>query len=214
MSSNLRVRREVALRGLAHRLVALGYAGGPPPELTLAEKDWLDGVIKTSTVMSDDQLGYLEESVELCDSSYAREDFDPVYEPVEMDNGREIFSHKYINDVLEYKDAGKGRTMKTVMHRFRRVKRPEYISRFRRYRQNLGTCREKYVAIAKFCKESFDNARARGIPVHDRTIRSWALLKARELFLRSFKASPRWVQLFKAKYRISSRKMVKFVSYR
>ena len=214
MSCNLRFRREVALRGLAHRLKALGYASGSLPELTLAEQSWLEGVIKTSGMLTDDQTGSLEESEELCESNYGKEDFEPVHEPMEFDNGREFFSYDYIRRVLNYKDAGRGRSMKSVFRRFRRVKRPEYISRFRRYRRKQGTRQEKYQQIAQFCKESFDSARARGIPVHDRTLRSWALMKARELSVTRFKASERWIQQFKAKYRISSRKIVRFVSYR
>jgi hypothetical protein len=62
--------------------------------------------------------------------------------------------------------------------------------------------------------ESFELARQNGATVHDSTLRGWALNKARELNFDTFKSSHYWLNKFKRIHRISSRKIVKFISTR
>ncbi|XP_003744001.2 uncharacterized protein LOC100907425 [Galendromus occidentalis] len=111
-------------------------------------------------------------------------------------------------------DSHPGYKKETILKRFPQVRHRRYLSRFREYRRNCGTHLEKYIQVAQFCKEQFDAARAHGIIVHDRTIRMWALAKAREVSLPLFKASHSWIARFKNAHRISSRRIVKFVSFR
>lgn len=51
------------------------------------------------------------------------------------------------------------------------------------------------------------------MPIHDISLKKWGIHKARELNCK-FKASDRWITYFKKKYRIKSRKISKFITYR
>lgn len=66
--------------------------------------------------------------------------------------------------------------------------------------------------IAKYTMDQFIIARSAGKPVHDRTLRTWAISKAREMDLINFKASEKWLKNFKQKYGISSRKITKITT--
>ncbi|EFN60757.1 hypothetical protein EAG_00777, partial [Camponotus floridanus] len=53
----------------------------------------------------------------------------------------------------------------------------------------------------------FMQARLEGIPVHDQTIRRWALYHAKIIGLTDFIASLQWVNKFKGSFGFSSRKI-------
>lgn len=155
-----------------------------------------------------------EESEELEDSAYTDEEFEPVFEDLQFGEDRDFFSYEYMRTVLRYVEEHPSHTMATIRTKFRKVKYPYYITRFREYVSHLGTYHERWAKVAKHCKEMFDQFRANKLTVHDRTIRMWAVTKAWELELRDFKASPSWILNFKHKYRITSRKITKFVTFK
>ncbi len=49
------------------------------------------------------------------------------------------------------------------------------------------------------------------LKVHDINLKKWAIQKSRELNI-NFKASNNWINRFKSKYRIRSRKITKFIN--
>lgn len=167
------------------------------------------------TIQKLDKQDYLEvdESDELYDASGQSEDFEPEVGDYE-EQSHEEFSSDYIDRVLAYVDAHPAFSFATIKNQFPRVKFPAYLVRFREYKRRQGTQREKFRAVSKFCKETFDAARASGCIVHDRTVKMWALQKARELQLAGFKASHSWIARFKTAHRIASRKIFRFVTYR
>ena len=144
-----------------------------------------------------------EEVDELYETSYQEEDYIPIYD--DHGEGRDFFSYEYICKVLEYVDAHPNQ---------KKTKNASYLTRFREYKERMGTWRDRLIQVAKYCKESFEFARANLFAVHDDDIRKWALHKARELQLTRFTASPRWVQNFKSSYRVSSRRVTKHTTYR
>jgi hypothetical protein len=174
----------------------------------------VDNLLSAINKFNDEDVFNYEEEEELYTSNYKSDEFEPVFEHFFDHQTREIFSYEYICKVLEYKDNHPNHTMKTISTKFRRVKNAGYITKFRTYKENMGTKRSKYILIAKYCKEMFDESRANGIIIHDRTIKMWALHKARELNLNDFTASHWWINKFKMIYKISSRRIVKFITYR
>ena len=178
------------------------------------EQRIVDNLMKTVSCFDLQDSFFCEEDEELYESTYKSEEFEPVYEDFYEDSSREVFSYEYICKVLDYKEAHPNHTMKTISSKFRLVKNSGYLTKFRAYRDQQGTYREKLIKVAQFCKEKFDEARSNGVIVHDRTIRSWALLRARELAFTNFHASHWWINKFKRVYRIASRRIVKFVTYK
>ena len=71
--------------------------------------------------------------------------------------------------------------------------------------------RAKHKQISNHVYEKFFQSREQGIPVHDEDLRIWALERSSELQITDFVASPSWVQKFKNRYNIVSRKITKFV---
>ena len=135
-----------------------------------------------------------------------------VFEPLAGPDN-EFFSLEYINQVLDFKDS-RNISFRTLQHRFRRVRHDVYLTRFREYRANCGTTREKYKRISSYTWDKFLSSRAINRAVHDVDLRRWALEKARELQLTSFRASNWWINEFKEKNKIVSRRVTNFVSYK
>jgi hypothetical protein len=101
---------------------------------------------------------------------------------------------------------------KSTQHNFRRIKHQYYISRFREYIAQQGTRSEKMAAIDKFVYDKFIEAIDKKLIVHDNDLKRWALLKKRDIKFDAFVASKSWVNCFKRKNRIVSRKITKYVS--
>ena len=95
--------------------------------------------------------------------------------------------------------------------KFRRVKYTKQLSRFRQLIAENGGKRRQLEEVNEFVFEKFKAARDIGVVVHDNDIRRWGVIKAREIQL-EFKASKKWVENLKSKFRISSRKITRFVN--
>ena len=182
---------------------------------------------RDSAVISDvlclfDQLDNQDNCILQIDKELTKEicwDEEIDYEPYidELRIQHETFGVSYMRAALDFRNGpAMDWAFPTFQHRFRRVLYPYYLTRFQKYIDEQGTNRDKYRLIAKYCYEMFCESRAKGKIIHDRTIKTWALARARELELSfdNFRASSSWINNFKRQYRISSRKIVKFVTHR
>jgi hypothetical protein len=66
--------------------------------------------------------------------------------------------------------------------------------------------------INDFVYKKFNEAMAKKLIIHDIDLKRWAIFKNREVGLTAFVASKFWLLWFKHKYRIVSRKIIKYVS--
>ena len=119
--------------------------------------------------------------------------------------------------VIDYYDAcdsngRKKHTWKSTKHQFKAVPCQQYISRFRRYIEQHGTRREKMQIIDNFVYDKFEEARENVLSVHDHDLKRWALQKAAEDSVLDFKASKHWLDTFKHRHKICSRKITKIVT--
>lgn len=130
---------------------------------------------------------------------------------------RANFSLEFMKKVISFYDArdSKGRkkhSWKSTKHHFKSVPHRQYITRFRHYIQQQGTTQEKVQIIDDFVYDMFEEARENVLPVHDRDLKRWALQKANEYSNFIFEASNGWLQLFKHRHHICSRKITKLVT--
>lgn len=152
------------------------------------DQELCDNILMLVDSLNSQQSLHFEEINELINDEPTDDfEFEPVFENLNLMN--ETFSLDYICKVLRFKEDNPNYSFSTIQHNFRRVKARSYLHNFKEYRDNLGTQREKYKLIAKHCYERFVEARQSGIIIHDRTIRSWAITKARQLETLNFNAS-------------------------
>lgn len=88
----------------------------------------------------------------------------------------------------------------------------KYIPRFRKCVARRYKRSEVYRTIGEKTYGIFKQTRAKGWPVRGYKIREWARLESRKLDFPSFFASRSWLDNFKKKFRIRSRKVTKVVS--
>ena len=200
---------------LFHELEGQDFSGTSWRDSSPEERQFALNLLTSANAVEDQDVSFFEEEDELYSSAYQKEECDPVYEDFIGQKTNYHVSYEYVCNVLDYEDAHPGSTKEAIVRRFAQVRDRSYLRRFREYREQLGTQRDKICRVAEFVKKQFDDARDLGIIVHDTTLRMWALWKARELQipLENFKASHWWVNKFKRMYRISSRKITKFVSF-
>ncbi len=163
----------------------------------------------------DEGLGVCEDE----DTDYDDEGDDPAFdESSESDNTMiKTFSLDFMKKVIDYFDArdSKGRkkhTWKFTQQRFKSIPHRQYITRFRQYIDQHGTKREKLQIIDDFVYDMFEEARNNVLHVHDRDLKRWALQKAAEDPNLLFEASEHWLQVFKHRHCICSRKDTKIVT--
>ncbi len=106
----------------------------------------------------------------------------------------------------------KRHTWKSTKYQFKSISHRQYIARFRHYIEQVGTKREKMRIIGDFVYDRFEEARERVLSVHDRDLKRWALQKAVKESILNFEASKHWLQVFKHRHRIYSRKITKLVT--
>lgn len=182
---------------------------GPSREANDAEKELTRSVLALIRKIEESNNYHVEEDEELLlDPSEEEIDYFIAYEPLQGKN--ELFTYDYIDRVLKYKDEG--HSFKSIQHMFRRVKHDKYLTNFKKYHDQMGTNREKYARISSHCWNMFIAARDSLSTIHDRDIRRWALEEARKLQVSGFTASHSWLQEFKRKNKIVSRKITRFVT--
>ena len=117
-------------------------------------------------------------------------------------------------DEKDSKTGKRKRSWSTVQHRFPRVPYQQYISRFRHYLEAHGTKRQKIERADEYVFDKFEKAREQLLTVHDLDMKRWALMSAKEQSLTDFTASDGWIDNFKHRHNICSRKITKFVTKR
>lgn len=140
---------------------------------------------------------------------------DPVYEDEssrDFGDQNEYLSMDYMMRVFEYTQDHPNHTIKTISNRFRKVTSDRQKNRIIQYVLESGNRNQKLLQITNYTFEQFKLSREMKSPVHDSDLRRWALSKSNELKLDNFVASHSWLNKFKNKFRISSRKVSKFVS--
>lgn len=77
------------------------------------------------------------------------------------------------------------------------------------YAEKEGTKFMKFKTIDECVYEKFCEAFNNFDTIHERDLQEWALVEAERLLIPDFKASARWLHLFKKRHRIVSRKITK-----
>ena len=126
--------------------------------------------------------------------------------------GNDEFSLEYVQKVISFVDEHQNAKFKTIQKNFKRIKQPNYITRFRSHLFNFGSRNEKSDLIKKFVFDKFVMSRNAFLPVHDIDLRKWAIQKANEMHMENFVASHYWVHYFKFEYGIVSRKVTKLIT--
>jgi len=156
---------------------------------------------------------------ETADENDEMEDsFDPDYLGEEEDDEVTLckkFSLEYMTravnfyDEINPKTGQRKRRWSTVKHYFKRIPHQKYIGRFRRYLEKHGTKKQKLDRIDDYVFDIFERARGNALPVHEIDLRRWALKKAMDESLHDFAASNHWLDTFKRRHNIISRKVTK-----
>ena len=123
------------------------------------------------------------------------------------------FTLEEMENIIEWVDQHPNYNFTTIKHRFRKVKSPKYITRFREYIKKNGTRLEKLEKIKQFMWDEFYVKRAiEKEAVHDTDLQRFAIQKAREMNWEEFKASETFVLEFKKEHQISSRRYNKLIT--
>lgn len=122
---------------------------------------------------------------------------------------------EYKQKTVEYWKSGKKRKLKfeTVKIRFKRLTSKCQLYRWEEQVARGGNRLEKLKKISENVLYQFKKAVKKSVTVHDLDIRKWALQAQNEVSLSSnlFTASVKWVNEFKHRHDIVSRKINKFV---
>lgn len=125
---------------------------------------------------------------------------------------------EYKRKVIEFWKSGKKYKLKfaTVQARFKRVTSKKQLYRWENDISKGGNTREKLQKISEYVLTQFDDALQKSLPIYDLDIRRWALDARNRLQLSAdfFKASERWIEVFKQRHHIVSRKINKFMTQR
>ncbi|CAF3725946.1 unnamed protein product [Rotaria magnacalcarata] len=126
-----------------------------------------------------DEITEEEESIDEEDESI--DDMDDFDENQQMHIYNQ-FTLEEMEDIIEWVDQHPNYKFTTIKHRFRKVKLPNYISRFREYIKENGTRLEKLDKIKQFMSDEFYIKRTiEKEAVHDTDLERFAIQKAREL---------------------------------
>ena len=117
-------------------------------------------------------------------------------------------------DFADAKDSsGKcRRSWKTIKHRYQSLPDQNCISRFRKYKAEQGTKRQKMQNIDQVVYKKILNAQEQHLPIPDIDIYRWELQAAKQMNLDDFHASIAWLLEFKKRHGIYSRKITNIVT--
>ena len=119
---------------------------------------------------------------------------------------------EYKKRAVTYWKSGKRkhRTFESVQNKYKKLKTLTELYRWETEIEKNGTRFDKLHAISLFVRNKFLKSRDEGLPVHDNDLRKWGLKASQELHLNSFTASKKWVDNFKKKIHVVSRKVTNF----
>lgn len=128
-------------------------------------------------------------------------------------NKLESVSFDYKKQAVEYWLNGKNKLkFETVQNRFRKLKTARQLYRWNDQVTAGGSRIDKLKKIEEHCLQKFRIARSNRIPIHDIDIRRIAKEKASEINFDEFKASTHWLNEFKRRFNIVSRKITKIIT--
>jgi hypothetical protein len=107
---------------------------------------------------------------------------------------------------------GKFRKFSSIQKNFRKLNSIQEVHRIVEDVDKGGNKWDKYKQIEEFVYLKYKSARYKKLPVHDINLKKWAIERSREVNI-EFKASSAWINKFKKKYRIRSKKITRFVSF-
>ncbi|CAF1125358.1 unnamed protein product [Didymodactylos carnosus] len=110
------------------------------------------------------------------------------------------------------KNGKRRRSWKTVHHMYKSLPDQTYVRRFRKYLQRHGTKRQKTNNIDEVVFKTILEAREQALPLHDNDLQRWALKAAKEVHLEDFHASHGWMNNFKARHHVVSRRITNVVT--
>jgi hypothetical protein len=151
-------------------------------------------------VEEDDNVNYnIDEEMDVIDQEQEPPD------AIDIDND-------YKRAAVEYWKSGKkGRySLKTVAHRYRKVTSLPQLRRWEQQVSSGGTRRQKLFQLSQYVFNQFKVGLDRQMIIHDYDLRRWASEAQKELQIPNFIASESWIQRFKNKHNIVSRKITKF----
>jgi hypothetical protein len=122
------------------------------------------------------------------------------------------YKEKAVNYWKSGKTGGGKLSFPTVQNRFKRLSNRQTLYTWEKQVEEGGSNRDKYLDICNFVLQRFQSAKERCAFVHDIDLRTWAVKRAMELDMPSFKASRGWLFKFKTSNRIVSRKITKFIT--
>ena len=127
------------------------------------------------------------------------------------------YSVEFMREVVDFADAKdssskRRRSWKTIKHRYQSLPGQNYISRFRKYKAEQGTKRQKIQNIDQVMYKKILNAREQYLPIHDIDIQRWGLQAAKQMNLDDFQAFITWLLEFKKCHGICSRKITNIVT--
>ncbi|OXA46117.1 Tigger transposable element-derived protein 6 [Folsomia candida] len=139
-------------------------------------------------------------------------------EPYIDQHGSELkpseISLPYKKRAVEVYENRKKWKFSTFKQQFSKVRKPHYLTRWKKHIQMGGTKFELFMHIENFVSHQFRLCREQFLPVHDMDLKKWAIVKASEFPGFVFKASHSWLNVFKRRNKIVSRKIQKLVSFR
>jgi hypothetical protein len=137
-----------------------------------------------------------------------RHDFinDEIKSPTDIE-----VSFEDMKKIVNYHRKNPKHKFKTIQNRFRVLKRPQQLTRFKKYVENGRTKKQKLIEICKLIWDKFKKAREKLLAVHDRDLQRWGRTKAKQLTF-DFKGNNSFLKKFMSKYEISNRRVRKFVS--
>lgn len=189
-------------------------------QLEILIKDSIDNSLFIET---HDTLQFEEDHLIIQSEPCAIEDSDDNTFEIETNSNFQLhecedkeIDEEYKQKAVEYWKSGKKRKLKfeTVKIRFKRLTSKCQLYRWEEQIARGGNRLEKLKKISEIVLDQFKEAVKKSVTVHDLDIRKWALQAQDEVSLSSnlFTASVKWVNEFKHRHGIVSRKINKFVT--
>lgn len=197
----------------------------PPSPVTLEEREVKDK-IECMLKETQDKLYEIEEmesldfqnsfdvpEAEQIDEEEEEQEFETY--PVKLlkcDN--DGVSIEYKKSAVEYWKTSSKRlkTLESVKNRYRKVMSLTQLRRWEIQVNKGGSRIDKMKQISEYVLNNFNAALERGIVIHDIDIARWGSRAQEEINAPEFKVSHKWIQRFKNRHNIVSRKITKFVT--
>ena len=110
--------------------------------------------------------------------------------------------------MVDFYNETQGRTFKSVKRQYKTLTQAQ-LSRFTRQVANGGTKFDKFRQINGYVFDQVQSARQNMLPVHEEDLRRWALAKAAEIQCDQFTAGTHWIDNFKHRHGLVSRRVTK-----